>query len=408
MSNGLSYRVEDVLDSATWSSIKYSLTSRVYDVVDFFSGCGGMSYGFHSIGEKYGSFRHIGAFDIDIHTNLTFKRNFGQEPHNIDLGQAKSEDIKNLLATKRDKRNPLIVIGCAPCQGFSSHRKKDPRKDSRNSLVAKFANIAVSLDAEIIIMENVPDLLSAKHWHHYEAFKNVIEDGGYKITSQIINAAEYGVPQERFRAVVLATKNFIPTLPEPILKRPSFKTVRDAIGHLPPLKAGEFSERDPLHITSKHKPETVQIIKQIPKDGGSRPPGVGPECLDRVAGFFDVYGRLWWDKPAITLTARCRTPSCGRFVHPEQDRGLSVREAGLLQGFPPDFIFEGPFDDKFKQIGNAVPPILSLHLATHILKMLAGLCHGKTEQQITEPRFKSYSSVIAHLKLKDNVADGGM
>ena len=105
-----------------------------------------------------------------------------------------------------------------------------------------------------------------------------------------------------------------------------------------------------------------------------------------------------WDKTAVTITARCRTPSCGRFVHPEQDRGLSVREAALLQGFPEDFYFEGPFDDKFKQIGNAVSPIFSTALAGHILSMLAGENHADKEEYIKKPTFGSYSGMIAHVK----------
>ncbi|MNT22978.1 putative BsuMI modification methylase subunit YdiO [compost metagenome] len=129
---------------------------------------------------------------------------------------------------------------------------------------------------------------------------------------------------------------------------------------------------------------------------------MGPACLDKVKGFYDVYGRLAWNKPAITMTARCRTPSCGRFTHPEQDRGLSIREAALLQSFPQDFIFEGPFDDKYKQIGNAVPPVFSTHLAAHVLTMMAGQNRPNEEENIEEPFFQSYSSVIAHLKQQRN------
>lgn len=386
------------LSYINWDNLKQSLNTTQFDFVDFFAGCGGMSYGFESIGEINGLFKNVGAFDIDKHANKTYERNFGITPHQIDLGNSEISEIKDLISEKRNKKNPLIVIGCAPCQGFSSHRKKDKRKDERNSLVGRFAEIAVELEADFIVMENVPDLIAKKHWHHYNAFKNVLEEKGYNITAQIVNMAEYGVPQARFRTVVLASKKFIPTLPAPRYSKETFKTVRDAIESLPPLSAGQTDPIDPMHKTSNHRKETIEIIKSVPKDGGSRPQGVGPACLDKVEGFYDVYGRLAWDRPAITMTARCRTPSCGRFTHPEQDRGLSVREAGLLQGFPPEFIFEGPFDDKFKQIGNAVPPIFSLHLATHILTMLAGGNHAEKNESIESPYFQSYSSVIAHIK----------
>jgi len=357
-----------------------------YDFVDFFSGCGGMSYGFHTLGRQTNAFSLVGAFDIDPYANQTFARNFGFEPSNLDLSQVAPADIRNILARHRsDEQKPLVVIGCAPCQGFSSHRKKDPRKDPRNSFVGKFAEIAVALNAEMVIMENVPDLLAKKHWYHYEAFHKTLENVGYHIKAKILNMAEFGVPQERFRAVVLASRRFTPTMPKPIFERTAFRTVRDAIGDLPPLAVGQTYADDPMHITSNHRKETIEILKQIPKDGGSRPPGVGPACLDRVAGFYDVYGRLAWDKPAITITARCRTPSCGRFTHPEQDRGLSVREAGLLQGFPADFVFEGPFDDKFKQIGNAVPPLFSLNLASHVLSLLRRQSDEFEEHNIRVP-----------------------
>ena len=152
---------------------------------------------------------------------------------------------------------------------------------------------------------------------------------------------------------------------------------REAIANLPPLEAGQICSTDPMHRTSNHRRSTVEILKRVPADGGNRPVGVGPECLDRArerhGGYTDVYGRLAWDRPSVTVTARCRTPSCGRFAHPEQHRGLSIREAALLQGFPADFVFEGNFDEKFKQIGNAVPPLVAKQFAEHIVRQLMGL-----------------------------------
>jgi DNA (cytosine-5)-methyltransferase 1 len=390
---------EEILDEVNYSQFQDRIPHKTYDFVDFFCGCGGMSYGFHKIGELTGRFRWAGAFDIDQHAIKTYETNYGCQPENIDLGDADIEDIKN--AIKREADNDLIVIGCAPCQGFSSHRKKDPRKDLRNTLVGRFAEIAVSLNPKLIIMENVPDLLSKKHWHHYKAFKSVLEEAGYNINVKILNMADFGAPQARFRAVVLASKDFIPSLPEPVFSPSTYRTVRDAIEWLPFLSAGEKNKDDAMHVTSKHRKTTIEILRHVPKDGGSRPKGIGPACLDKVEGFSDVYGRLSWDRPAVTITARCRTPSCGRFAHPEQDRGLSVREAGLLQGFPPGFIFEGPFDDKFKQIGNAVSPIFSMRLAAHILTLLAGINPGKAVENIEKPYFKSYSSIIAHIRQKE-------
>ncbi len=386
-----------------FSDIKIATTKEI-QFVDFFAGCGGMSYGFHSASKFIPNLKNVGAFDIDEHANKTFETNYGIKPFNIDLGNSNTDDIKKLLkANGYTEKEPIIVIGCAPCQGFSSHRKKDSRKDTRNSLVGKFAEIATGLNADFIIMENVPDLLAIKHKKHYEQFEKTLKDAGYKINVKIVNMADYGVAQARFRTLVLASKEFTPSIPEAIIDKKDHYTVKDAIGHLPNLAAGEKCSTDAMHITSKHRPETIEIIKQVPKDGGSRPKGVGPKCLDKVDGFYDVYGRLPWNKPSITITARCRTPSCGRFSHPEQDRGLSVREAALLQGFPPEFEFQGPFDDKFKQIGNAVPPLFSRVLASHVLRIITNKVKSNDAPVEKQRKFKSYSSIIAHVKnKKDN------
>jgi len=367
-----------------------------YDVLDMFSGCGGLSFGFH----EDSNFDIWGAFDNDKHANATYELNFGIKPLDSDIGSLSHEDIASLLPPRRHQG--LVVIGGPPCQGFSSHRKKDPRKDGRNSLVRKYAELSSDLGADVIVIENVPDLFAKKHWIHYSATIQFLSDKGYSISSGIVNMAEYGVPQERFRAVIIATKSVTSSFPRGHLVRGEFTTVRDAIAALPPLEAGGRCVSDPMHITSRHRKETVETIKQVPMDGGSRPRGVGPDCLDKVKGFYDVYGRLYWDKPAVTITARCRTPSCGRFIHPEQHRGLSVREAGLLQGFPRSFVFEGPFDDKFKQIGNAVPPLFSIALASHLRSLLAGKNQrpvGADELRfISRPITNSFSTLIGSLK----------
>jgi DNA (cytosine-5)-methyltransferase 1 len=254
-------------------------------------------------------------------------------------------------------------------------------------------------------MENVPEMLSQKHWPHFEEWRTRLIESGYTIKIGIHNLAEFGVPQERFRALVIAAKWKHFAMPRGFLTHLEFQTVKQAIGHLPPLDAGGVDPSDPMHITSKHRQSTVNLIQLIPSDGGSRralPPGVGPACWQGVDGFRDVYGRLWWDRPAVAITARCRTPSCGRFVHPEQHRGLSVREAALLQGFPKDMFFEGPFDDKFKQIGNAISPIFARAVAEHVAEEWFMDHSDPTRDNLdVEPQLplvKSFSSAITHIK----------
>lgn len=379
----------------------------VVQVIDFFAGCGGMSHGFSSLKSDEVEYRVLGGLDIDIHASATYERMIGRPCLNVDVKSLKKRpNLDRALATWGYSPDlPLILIGCAPCQGFSSHRKKDARKDERNELLTAFAHVVQSLQPELVVMENVPEMLYKEHWEHFAAFKRRLASDGYSTRARVENLATFGVPQERYRALVLASQD------RNLLKMPlgnvtpdRFKTVRDAIAELPPLKAGETHPSDPMHKTSNHRESTLEILRHIPKDGGSRrslPSHLGPDCHKRVDGFRDVYGRLWWDRPAVAITARCRTPSCGRFVHPEQNRGLSIREAALLQGFPKNFQFEGPFDDKFKQIGNAVAPAFSHALAAHIAQVWTGFgSDAEAKSDINEPITKSISSSLAAMKRK--------
>ena len=187
-------------------------------------------------------------------------------------------------------------------------------------------------------------------------------------------------------------------MPEARLKPSEFQTVRNAISDLPPVRAGEQASSDPMQKSATHRQSTIDVIKAIPKNGGSRPNGVGPKCVQEFKGFADVYGRLAWDRPAITITHYARNPASGRFVHPEQDRGLTMREAARLQSFPDGFEFTGGFDDVFRQIGEAVPPMLSLSVAASTLAALNGeMCSG-VEKLVMEPVNDSFAGVIAGIK----------
>lgn len=377
----------------------------IVQVIDLFSGCGGMSYGFLTANTETIEYRVLGGLDFDKHAAATYRRMIGRPCLEMDVRDlAKSKTLARALDTwEYDPSLPLILIGCAPCQGFSSHRKKDKRQDIRNNLLSDFAKVVAAIQPDLVVMENVPEMLYLEHWHHFAAFKTALASIGFHLRVRVENLATFGVPQERYRALVLASRDSARLkMPIPHVRPTNFVTVRAAIGDLPPLAAGERHPDDPMHITSRHRAETLNILRHIPKDGGSRrslPAGIGPECHRRVDGFRDVYGRLWWDRPAVAITARCRTPSCGRFVHPEQDRGLTVREAALLQGFPHNFMFEGPFDDKFKQIGNAVSPQFSQSLAKHIAVIWHGAGSGAAEHDdVVEPITKSISSSLAAMK----------
>jgi DNA (cytosine-5)-methyltransferase 1 len=365
-------------------------------VIDCFAGCGGMSAGFHHLSRLGAPIEHLAAFDNDEHSVNTFNKNIENVARNLDLSNFEDYEIFAELKGEIKKFQRTILIGCAPCQGFSSLTKGNTNKDERNNLLLKFSEIISFINPDIFIVENVPDLFSHRHRHVFKQFEAEAIAHGYKINSRIVNMADYGVPQQRYRSVIIGHLDKILSFPKKLYKPGYFKTVRNAIERLPKLDAGEVCNDDPMHQTSKHRSNTVQIFKSVPIDGGSRPPGVGPACLDRVKGYYDVYGRLFWDKPAVTITARCRTPSCGRFTHPSQHRGLSVREAALLQSFPSDFQFSGPFDDRFKQIGNAVPPLFSLALADNLCRR--GLA-ADLRSETPEP-FQSFGIYIAHDRKK--------
>lgn len=349
-------------------------------VVDFFCGCGGVSAGLQAVNGG-ATFEIIRGIDNDRHCARTYERMIGVPCDQIDILELSNDPalLRNEIAgwgLQRFER--VLLVGCAPCQGFAAHRKSIEGHDPRRNLFEAFCRIAAVIQPDAILMENVPDLFSKDHWPHFERGRTRLENAGYQVRSGIYNFAGFGLPQERFRAVVMAFRDEF-ELPDAPFTSERYATVRDAIGHLKPLASGQSDPNDTMHVASTHREATLNTIRQVPKDGGNRPIGVGPKCLDKTraahGGYTDVYGRLAWDRPSVTITARCRTPSCGRFTHPEQDRGLTTREAALLQGFPGDYVFEGPFDDGFKQVGNAVSPLVAMKLGEFIASRLEGNEH---------------------------------
>jgi DNA (cytosine-5)-methyltransferase 1 len=377
------------------------------DVIDMFSGCGGMSSGFVAVNALFPAFRHILAIDIDEVANKSYDRNLGLKPVSENISALAASPAKLLKLVKdsgRRENAPLVLIGCAPCQGFSSHRNAAGASDDRNSLFTDFARVAACLTPDAIVIENVPEILTHKFWPYVAKARRILERSGYSVHLGVHNMAGYGVAQERFRAVMVALKHSFRPL-APFVPRSQFRTVRQTIGKLPRIIAGQRTPEDVLHYTANHAESTLATIKAVPKNGGSRPEGVGPRCLVKFkerqgrGAYDDVYGRLFWDKPAITITASARNPASGRFVHPTQNRGLSIREAALLQGFPDDYWFAGGLDDAFRQIGNAVPPIFASSLALHLLgELFDPLRAHFMDPGIVEPVGASFSRLIPSLK----------
>lgn len=385
-----------------WKPGKITVMQPIAQVIDMFCGCGGMSLGFAAMAKATGAFRLVGGVDVNEVSLRTYRHNYGVPALKIDVRElANSDESLNSFLNSLpdyDQKLPTVLIGCAPCQGFTAHRKKNwDEPDTRNGLVEVFADIAVSMQPDCVIMENVPELLSGRYWKHFEYLRDRLTGAGYTVKQAIHSAAEHGAPQDRFRALIIAMKVDF-SMPEARLKPSEFRTVRNAISDLPPVRAGEEASIDPMQKSAAHRQSTIDVIKAIPKDGGSRPNGVGPKCLQDFKGFADVYGRLAWDRPAITITHYARNPASGRFVHPEQNRGLTMREAARLQSFPDGFEFTGGFDDVFRQIGEAVPPMLSLSVAASTLAALKGEMHSGVEELVMEPVNDSFAGVIAGIK----------
>ncbi|MDD5430685.1 MAG: DNA cytosine methyltransferase [Candidatus Pacebacteria bacterium] len=404
---------EKTLAEATQRRMPASLSENIpkreegrIQVLDFFSGCGGMSMGFHSLADLVpGSFNILAGVDLNEEASKSYTRNIKAPCFVRDIRKlAETKELERLLEeVGYDSGKPLVMIGCAPCQGFTSHRKKNwDKKDGRNDLALVFAEIAVRLKPSCIVMENVPEMFSTKYERYYLKVRKTLEKNGYIVHQKVYNTAAFGVPQERFRLLSMAMKKEF-LLPVEHFDADKFRTVRDAIGNLPPITPGIPYLKDAYHICARHKPETIAVIKSVPKDGGNRPAGIGPKCLDRVKGFTDVYGRLHWNKPSITVTQYARNPASGRYVHPEQDRGLSIREAARLQGFPDEFAFAGKFDSMFKQIGEAVPPMFSCAVAANVLVGLLSAAPDREQRKVQRrytlsPVSNSYASMIASVK----------
>ncbi len=380
-----------------------------FDVVDIFCGCGGFSAGFRMLSQYVPSFRLGGALDIDSDAAKTFQANLGRSPLLMDARLVAEtrrgwETFRESLSLVPGNRT--VVIGGPPCQGFTSHKRSIDGNDELNTLYVDFARAAVRLDPVAVVMENVPELVTTRSWSFYRRSVETLRRAGFVVRTRIYNLADFGVSQERFRCVTIAMRRPF-AMPQPFLERSHHRTVRDAIGHLPPVRPGVPDPQDSDHVTAGHRQSTVRTIAMVPKDGGRRPADAGPECLRRLAkssgrsGYDDVYGRLWWDRPAVTITGSARNPASGRFAHPQQNRGLSVREAALLQGFPRDYRFIGSLDSRFLQVGNAVPPTFSAFLAAHVLAELLSpqpLSDPDCIGDVVAPVGSSFSRLIAGIK----------
>lgn len=381
---------------------------QIVDVVDFFCGCGGMSWGFKNTRQSHLAYNVLAGIDISEHALKSYAANIGARALSMNVFKV-AENPESLLDQIPEligaRDHPLLFVGCAPCQGFSPHRKKDPRDDERNNLMLAFSKICEFYNPDIVVMENVPEILSGKYDHYYSRVKETLERSGYKINESVLDLSLYGVPQRRRRALILASKKSVIPMPEPVFSPKNVPTVRDAISHLNEINAGETDANDVMHRAPNHIPRIIEKIKNIPPDGGDRralPDSHQLDCHSKVdvsktPGFTDVYGRLRWDTPSVTITAKSSTPSCGRFLHPEQHRNISVREAAILQGFPQSYKFVGPFAQCYRQVGEAVPPLFARFVAKRILD------HLNPQRPLLWPALKKHKIIEDHTRGDDDL-----
>jgi len=328
-----------------------------FSVLELFAGCGGMAVGFKGAG-----YRTVLANEWDKDACASLRANVTDHVLNCAIQEIES-------FPKAD-----VVAGGPPCQGFSNLGERRP-DDPRNQLWRQYFRCVEQVQPKIFVLENVPPLLKSAE---FVEMGRLSEQLGYKIESRILNTADYGVPQTRKRAIVIGSRIGEPSFPAPThvdpLKRnlfnqhlPRWRTVRDAIGHLP-------YDPGPLnwYLGSKPTPLEVERYRCIPEGGNrlSLPPHLTPDCWKRTTSWTESLARLWWDRPSPTICTQFYNTSTGRTVHPVAHRAISHLEAALLQSFPEDFKFCGSKINVGIQIGNAVPPVLALAIANHVAEML--------------------------------------
>ena len=342
-------------------------------VFDFFSGCGGASRGFQDAGMDI-----VFALDNDADARHTFQGNFPSvhfEP--TDICKMSVDRIRSLVDAERP--NPVLFCGCAPCQPFTKQntQRRDQKKDDRLPLLSHFGSFVEGCKPDIVFIENVPGLQKfSDREQPFGGFLQSLEAAGYQFDHEPVSLMKYGVPQSRRRLVLLASRHGPIALPPKTngsgTENPRYETVKDWIGQLPPITAGEEHELVPNHRAATLSELNLERIRATPEGGGHRawPPDLRLDCHAKFKGYSDVYGRLSWSRPASGLTTRCTSYSNGRFGHPEQDRAISVREAACLQTFPSDFKFQGSLRSMSRQIGNAVPVRLAKIIGEHLIRHL--------------------------------------
>ena len=381
---------------------------------DLFSGAGGMSCGF----ARHAAFRVLAAADAELakpsmkagtlQCTATYAANIGIEPVRMDLSGVRPEELRARLG--RAGRGKVHVLSvCPPCTGFSrANPQNHLRDDRRNSLVQRAAEFATALEAEVVVMENARELLRGNFGGHFSAFRAHLEAHGYQVWAKICMFSQYGLPQVRERAVVIAargglTLRTLDDLWEGWQVKRQAVTVRAAWrGESENESESENGRRVPGFATGA----VAARLAAIPADGGSWADLIRRKDAEalltngmkrilaegKMGSHPDIYGRMWWDRPAPTIKRECAHTGNGRYAHPVEQRLCTVREMASLQGFPADYRFAGTsLSNNYRHIGDAVPPLISYQLAHVCEWILTG----------RRPRMKDVILKGTHLRAGD-------
>lgn len=347
------------------------MTQRAVRAIDLFAGAGGLSLGFHLAESGY---EPVMAVEIDSAAARTFKTNFAHHlAMPVDVIDAPIQTIGRYPDAE-------IIMGGPPCQGFSplGRDRDDASRALMNELWQEYIRAVEQVRPRAFVIENVPEFLKSAQFQHLLTCLNTDRKlRRYKFSYGVLNAADYGVPQRRRRGLFIASLDHQPTWPptpthgpDSPRKRPPH-TVRDAIGDLPLQPTGSN-----WHIGRNPLPSSIERYRAVP-EGGNRfdlqrnRPDLTPQCwLNKPTGTTDVFGRLWWDRPALTIRTEFFKPEKGRYLHPQADRPITHREAARLMTFPDWFEFEGTKTEVARQIGNAVPPVLGAEIGRFVRKLL--------------------------------------
>ena len=354
---------------------------KQYNIIDLFAGVGGLSYGF----SKLPQFNIIAANEIEKDISIAYKLNHpGVNMLNCDINSLTEDVLEEAL----DGKKVDIVVGGPPCQSYSTLGKR--QMDDRANLFMQYKRVLKILQPKAFVFENVVGILSMDKGNLFKQVQAEFEDLGYNLQYRVLDAVNFGVPQHRERVILVGFKgdnNFVYPAPTHGEGLKPFVTLKDAIGDLPVLKSGEkktnyvsgttnefleFVRRNTSDVVEEHSApkngaHLVRIMEAL-KDGQSKDDL--PEDIRPKSGYGNTYAKLWWEKPSTTITRNFACPSSSRCIHPRDSRAMSIREGARLQSFPDDYKFYGADGMKRLEIGNAVPPLLSMAIAKQMLDAL--------------------------------------